>query len=130
MWPFLIKMTAYLMELIGRLRRWLTFRRVLGIVLFLTLLLLFRQILAIGIDVSFLFGLDLGLVAEVSALLIIISVRDRVMPGAYVVRRGLLRIRPISRLLRRSVRRALRSRPVRPILPPPPEDHPAAWALA
>jgi|HubBroStandDraft_2_1064218.scaffolds.fasta_scaffold173463_2 hypothetical protein len=130
MWPFLIKMTAYLMELIGRLRRWLTFRRVLGIVLFLTLLLLFRQILAIGIDVSFLFGLDLGLVAEVSALLIIISVRDRVMPVAYVVRRGLLRIRPISRLLRRSVRRALRSRPVRPILPPPPEDHPAAWALA
>jgi hypothetical protein len=130
MWPFLIKMTAYLMELIGRFRRWLTFRRVLGIVLFLTLLLLFRQILAIGIDVSFLFGLDLGLVAEVSALLIIISVRDRVMPVAYVVRRGLLRIRPISRLLRRSVRRALRSRPVRPILPPPPEDHPAAWALA
>lgn len=130
MQPFLIMLTAYLMELIGRFRRWLTFRRVVGIVLFLTVLVLFRQFLAIGIDLPFLFGLDLGLVAEVSALLIIISVRDRLMPVAYVVRRELLRIRPLSRLLRRSVRRAIRSRPVRSILPPPPEDHPAAWALA
>lgn len=128
--PFLIVLTAYLAELIGRFRRWLTFRRILGIVLFLTLLLSLRQFVEIGIDVSFLFGLDLGLVAEVSALLIIFSARDRVMTAAYVVRRGLLRIKPLSRLLRRSVRRAICSRPVRPILPPPPDDDPAAWALA
>jgi hypothetical protein len=128
--PFLIMLTVYLMDLISRFRRWLTFRRVVGIVMFLTVLLLFRQFLAIGIDVSFLFGLDLGLVAEVTALLIIIAVRDRVEPVAYVLRRGLLRIKPLTRLLRRSIRRAIRSRPVRPMLPPSPDDDPAAWALA
>lgn len=128
--PFFIMLIAYLAEHIGRFRRWLTFRRVVGIALFLTVLVLFRQFLALGVDLSFLFGLDLGLVAEVSALLILVSVRDRVMPVAYVIRHSLLRIKPLSRLLRRSVRRAIRSRPVRPILPPPPEDDPAAWALA
>ncbi len=87
--PFLITLTAYLMELIGRFRRWLTFRRIVGIVLFLTVLLSLRQFVEIGIDVSFLLGLDLGLVAEVSALLIIFSARDRVMTAVYVVRRGL-----------------------------------------
>ena len=126
MQAFLIMLTAYLMELIGRFRRWLTFRRVVGIVLFLTLLLLLRQFVEIGIDVSFLFGLDLGLVAEVSALLIVLSVRARLITTTNVVRRGLLRIRP----LRRSVRRAIRSRPIRSILQPPPDDDPAAWALA
>ena len=128
--PFLIALFTYLGERIARFRRWLTFRRVVGIVLFLTLLFLFRQFLALGVDVSFLFGLDLGLVAEVSALLIIYSVRDRLVTAAYVARRAFSQIKSFSRLLRRNVRRAIRSRPVRPILPPPPEDDPAAWALA
>lgn len=124
---FLIMLAAYLADLAGRFRRWLTFRRVVGIVLFLTLLLSLRQFVEIGIDVSFLFGLDLALIAEVSALLIILSVRDRVMTAAFVVRHELSRVKLLSRLLRRS---AVRSRPARPILPPPPEDDPAAWALA
>ena len=115
---------------LGRLKRWLTFRRVLGIVAFLILLLCLRQLLLLGLDMTLLFGLDLGLITEVSALMIILGVRDRVATAAYVVRRGLLRLKPATRFLRRGVRRAFRSRSARPLLPPPPDDEPAAWAFA
>lgn len=127
---FLIALSAYLGDVIARFRRWFTFRRIVGIVLFLTVLLLFRQFIALGLDVSFLLGLDLGLVAEVTALLILVSVRQRLITVTYAVRHGLTRIKPLSRLLRRSIRRAIRSRAVRPILPAPAEDDAAAWAFA
>jgi hypothetical protein len=114
-------------ELFSRFCRWLTFRRVVGIILFLIALLFLKQLVLIGTDLSVLFGLDLALTAEVSALIIVLSARHHIMAAHYVVRRGLARVRPISRLLRRSVRRAFRSRIGTPHSPPPPEDRPAEW---
>ena len=83
-----------------------------------------------SVDVAFLFGLDLGLVTEVSALLIILAVRGHVATAVYVVQRGLLRLKPVGLLLRRGVRRAFRARSAQPLLPPPPDDEPVAWAFA
>lgn len=117
-------------DALGRLKRWLTFRRLLGIVVFLIVLLCLQQFLLAGFDMTLVFGLDLGLVTEVSALMIVLAVRDHVATATYVVRRGLLRLKPVGIFLRRGVRRAFRSRSVRPLLPPPPDDEPAAWALA
>ena len=108
----------------GRLRRWLTFHRVLGIVAALVLLLFFRQFLLMGMDVTFLFGLDLGLVIEVSALLIILAVRNHAATAVYVAWRGVLRFKPVSLFLRRGVRRAFRSRSTGRLLPPA-DDEPA-----
>ena len=125
-----IVLAAFASDLLGRFKRWLTVRRVVGIVAVLILLLLFGQFLSLGMDVSFLFGLDLGLVTEVTALMIILSVRHRVMTAAYVVRHWLLRTKPVGRFLRRGIRRAFRSRPAAPFLPPPPDDEPAVWAFA
>jgi hypothetical protein len=85
----LIILAAFGSDKLARFRRWLTFRRVLGIVVFLVLLLCFRSILLMGMDLTFFLGLDLGLVTEVSALLIILAVRDHVATAAYVIRRAL-----------------------------------------
>jgi hypothetical protein len=127
---FLTALATFASDRFDHFRRWLTFRRVLGIVAFLILLVCLRDLMAVGADISFLFGLDLGLVVEVSALMIILSVRDHVVTAAYLVRRRLLRLNFKTRLLRRGVRRAFRSRPETPLLPPPPDDEPAAWAFA
>ena len=126
----LIILAAFASDVLSRFRRWFTVRRVLGIVAVLIVLLLFRQFLLLGMDISFLFGLDLGLVTEVTALMIILSVRHRVMTATYVVRHWLLRTKPVGRFLRRGIRRAFRSRPAAPLLPPPPDDEPAVWAFA
>jgi len=85
----LIILAAFASDVLSRFRRWFTVRRVLGIVAVLIVLLLFRQFLLLGMDISFLFGLDLGLVTEVTALMIILSVRHRVMTATYVVRHWL-----------------------------------------
>lgn len=127
---FFTVLAVFISDLLGRFRRWLTFRRVLGIVIFLTLLVLTRHLLMASVDVAFLFGLDLGLVTEVSALLIILAVRGHVATAVYVVQRGLLRLKPVGLLLRRGVRRAFRARSAQPLLPPPPDDEPVAWAFA
>jgi DMSO/TMAO reductase YedYZ heme-binding membrane subunit len=126
----LTALAVFAAEALSRVKDWLTVRRVLGIVAFLLLLLCFRQYLLLGIDVTFLFGVDLGLIAEVSALMIVLSVRDHVVTAVHVVRRGLVRLKPVSRFLRRSVRRAFRSRTTRPRLPATPDDAPGAFALA
>lgn len=123
-------LAVFAADALSRVTDWLTVRRVLGIVAFLLLLLCFRQFLLLGIDVTFLFGLDLGLIAEVSALMIVLSVRGHVVTAVHVVRRGLVRLKPVSRFLRRSVRRAFRSRTARPRLPATPDDAPGAFALA
>ena len=112
----------------GRLRRWLTFRRVLGIVGFVIILMCAQQLLMLGMDASFLFGLDFSLIAEVSALMTILSVRDRVMTATYLIRRGWQKLARGGGLVRRS-RRSSRTGPVRSLLPPPPEDEPG-WAFA
>ena len=122
---FLTVLAAFASDGFGRLRRWLTFRRVYGIAAtFLVLMLFFRLSLLIGMDVTFLFGLDLGLVTEVSALLIILAMREHAATAVYVVRRGHLRLKPISHFLRRSVRRVFRSRSTGRLLPPPTDDEP------
>jgi hypothetical protein len=127
---FLAALATFASDTLDRLKAWLTFRRVLGIAAFLLLLLCFQQFLLMGIDVTFLFGLDLGLIAEVSALMIVLSVRDHVVTAAYGVWRGLVRLKPVTRFLRRSVRRAFRSRTTRPRLPATPDDEPGGRAFA
>jgi hypothetical protein len=129
---FLTVLAVFAADMLGRFRRWLTFRRVLGIVAVLVLLLCVRGLIEMGMgaDLPILFGLDWGLAIEVSALMIALSVRDHVITAAYVVRRRLLRLNLISRLLRRRVRRASRSRPAVSHLPPPPDDERAEWAFA
>ena len=72
----LIALVVFAYDLLGRFKRWLTFRRVLGIVAFLVLLVCFRYFLLMGMDITFFFGLDLGLITEVSALLIILGPID------------------------------------------------------
>ncbi len=127
---FLTILAAYVSGMLDRLKHWLTFRRALGIVAFLILLLCFRQLLLLGVDVTFLFGLDLGLITEISALMIILSVRDHVVTAAHVIRRGLLRFKPASHLLRRGARRAFRSRTTRPRLPATKDDEPGVRIFA
>jgi len=129
---FLAVLAVFISDMLGRFRRWLTFRRVVGIVALLVLLLCVRGLIEMGMgaDLPVLFGLDWGLAIEVSALMIALSVRDHVTTVAYVVKRWLLHRKPINHLLRRGARRSSRSRPGTPLLPPPPEDEPAAWALA
>ena len=125
----LIILMAFISDMLGRLVRWFTFRRVLGIVAVLILLLFLRELIGIGADLAFIFGLDLGLVTEVSVLLIILAARGHVATAVYVVRRWLLRLKPIGLLMRRRGRRAFRSRSAQPLRPPPPDDEPAEWAF-
>ena len=133
MGEFLTVLAAFASDTLGRLRRWLTFRRVLGIVAILILLLMVKGLvfdMGMGADLPILFGFDWGLAVEVSALLIALSVRDHVITVAYVVKRWLLQSRPLNRLLRRGTRRSTRSRPNSALLPTPPEDEPVGWALS
>jgi hypothetical protein len=104
-----------------RFRRWLTWRRALAIVTLLVLALNAPWLMEAGVDVGFLFGLDLGLVAEVTALLIIFSVRDHVRTAAAITwQKAVVAFRPLLRFARRA-HRTRRSRPGR-LLPPPEED--------
>ncbi|HEY4077503.1 MAG TPA: hypothetical protein VGM26_11300 [Rhizomicrobium sp.] len=125
---FLTLVMAAISAVVARLRHWLTFRRVLGIVVFLVLLLSLRELILMGADLSLLFGLDLGLVAEVSALMIILSVRHYVMTAAYIVRRGVSSLRSAGHRLRRGFRRAFRRGSRKPCLPPASDSEPGVWA--
>ncbi len=127
----LIALAVYASDLLGRLTRWLTFRRVVGIVAILILLMCTKGLIEMGMgaDLPVLFGLDWGLAIEVSALMIVFSVRAHVIIVAYVVKRWLLQRKPVKQLLRRGGRRASRSHPSAPHLPPPPDGEPAAWTL-
>lgn len=130
---YLVVLAALAWDMLERFRRWLTFRRVLGLVALLVLLLCLKGIvfdLGMGADLPFLLGLDWGLVIEVSALLIALSVRDHVTAVAYIAKNWLSQRRTANHLLRRVARRSSRSRRAAPLLPPPSEDDPAAWALA
>jgi hypothetical protein len=81
-----------------------------------------------GADVAFLLGLDLGLVAEVTALLIIFSVRDHVKTAVAIVRQMLtLVFRPVLRYVRRE-RQGQRNAPLRHLLSR--EDDEPGWACA
>jgi len=111
-----------------RFRNWLTVRRVLAIVALLVLMLSVPWLMEAGADVAFLLGLDLGLVAEVTALLIIFSVRDHIRTAAGMARHRLaLVFRPVLRYARRA--RRTRRNAARGHFPPREDDGPG-WACA
>jgi hypothetical protein len=129
----LIALMVFASGLLGRFRRWLTFRRILGLVALLVLALCLKGLifdLGMGADAFALLAIDWGLAFEVSALMIALSVQGHVAAAVHVVKRWLMQNKPLNRLMRRAFRRSLRSRPVAPLLPPPPEDELVAFAFA
>lgn len=129
----MIALAFLVSDLFGRLRRWLTFRRLLGLVALLILVLCLKGLivdLGMGADAFALFAIDWGLALEVSALMIALSVREHAAVVAHVVKRWLMQLKPLTRFMRRAFRRSARSRPSASQLPPPPEDEPAAFAFA
>ena len=129
----LIALAVFASNVLGRLRRWLTFRRLLGLVALLILILCLKGLIVdvgMGADAFALFAIDWGLALEVSALMIALSAREHVAAVANVVKRWLAQMKPLIYFLRRSSRRSSRSRPAVPLLPPPPEDELAAFAFA
>jgi len=130
---FLTMLTVFISVMFARFRRWLTFRRVLGIVALLVLLLMVQGLvfnMGMGADLPLLFGLDWGMAIETSLLLMALSVRDHVRTVVSVVRSWFLRCKGVNRVLRRFTRRASHLRPTSSHLPPPPEDEPAAWVFS
>src|ERR1051325_10531401 len=120
----LIALEIFVSDLLGRFRRWLTFRRILGLVALLILALCLKGLifdLGMGADALVLFSIDWGLALEVSALMIALSVQEHVSAVAHVAKRWLMQRKPLNRL-RRAFRRSSRTRPAAPLLPPPPED--------
>jgi hypothetical protein len=129
----LIALAVFASDMLGRLRRWLTFRRLLGLVALLILVLCLKGLivdLGMGADAFALFAIDWGLALEVSALMIALSVREHVAAVVHVVKRWLMQRKSLNRLVRRTFRRSSRSQPSAPLLPPPPEDELAAFAFA
>ena len=129
----LIALAIFTSGMLGRLRRWLTFRRLLGLVALLILALCLKGLivdLGMGADAFALFAIDWGLALEISALMIALSVRGHVAIVAHVVKRWLMHLKPLTRSMRRAFRRSARSRPSASQLPPPPEDERAAFAFA
>ena len=128
----LIALMVFASGLLGRLRRWLTFRRIVGLVALLILALCLKGLifdLGMGADAFVLFSVDWGLAFEISALMIALSVQERVAAIAQVVKRWLMELKPLNRFMRRAFRRSSRSRPSAPLLPPPPEDELAVFAF-
>jgi hypothetical protein len=129
----LITLMVFTSDLIGRLRRWLTFRRIVGLVALLVLVLCLKGLvfdLGMGADAFVLFSVDWGPAFEVSALMIALSVQGHVAAAAHVAKRWLMQRKSLNRLMRRAFRRSSRTRPTAPLLPPPPEDELAAFAFA
>jgi hypothetical protein len=129
----LIALAVFASDALGRLRRWLTFRRVLGLVALVILALCLKGLifdLGMGADAFALFAIDWGLALEVSALMIVLSAREHVAAIIHMAKRSLMGLKPLNRLMRRAFRRSSRSRPTAPLLPPPPEDELAAFAFA
>jgi len=128
----LIALMVFVSDLLGRLRRWLTFRRVLGLVALLILALCLKGLifdLGLGFDAFALFAIDWGLALEVSALMILLSAREHVAAITHMTKRSLMRLKPLNHLMRHAFRRSPRSRPTASLLPPPPEDEPAAFTF-
>jgi hypothetical protein len=120
-------------DLLLRFRRWLTFRRILGVVALLILALCLKGLifdLGMGADALVLFSIDWGLALEVSALMIALSGREHVVAFTHGVKRWLMQCKLPNCIMRRAFRRSLRSRPGAPLLPPPPEDELPAFAFA
>ena len=122
---------GFLTNALVRFRRWLTVRRVLHIVAILFILLFLKEFVALD-AVPFLFGLDLGLVLEVSALMIVLSARAHMIATFQIVREKLTPAKTgLTRLFQRGTSRALRTRSRTPRIPPSSSDSDgAAWTFA
>ena len=70
----LIALAIFASDMLGRLRHWLTFRRLLGLVALLILVLCLKGLivdLGMGADAFAFFAIDWGLALEVSALMVV-----------------------------------------------------------
>jgi len=124
---YLAVVAAFAADRFERLKRWLTFRRLLGTVALLILLISLPSLIGLGsgIDLAFLFGFDWGLAFEVSALIMALSVREHLVIAIRAVKSWISH--NVVRRLRRAVRRAPRVQHRKPLSPPPPDDEPAYW---
>lgn len=112
LWAMLVVEPAQLIDKITR-------RRALHIIGLILLVLFFQQVVAM--DLTFLFGVDLGLLMEVSAAVFILVARQQIKTTVLVIRRSLISVRPsLLRAFRRSARQVHRA--VRTLCPPKSSD--------
>ena len=112
LWAMLVVEPARLIDGITR-------RRVLHIIGLILLVIFFQQVVAM--DLVFLFGIDLGLLMEVSAAVIILISRQQIKTAVLVIRRSLVSAKPsLHQVYRRGARRVRRA--VRTLWPPKSSD--------
>lgn len=112
LWAMLVVEPARLIDGITR-------RRVLHIIGLILLVIFFQQVVAM--DLVFLFGIDLGLLMEVSAAVIILISRQQIKTAVLVIRRSLVSAKPLlHQAYRRGARRVRRA--VRTLWPPKSSD--------
>ncbi|MBA2587602.1 MAG: hypothetical protein H0U98_03160 [Alphaproteobacteria bacterium] len=97
----------------------LTRRRVLHVIGFVLLLIFFQQV--VMFDLTFLFGLDLGLLMEVAAAIFVLSARDR---GRALAHASWHAVKAVVRVIRRSRVRESVTKACRVLLPPKSDDDP------
>jgi hypothetical protein len=101
LWVILVIEPARLIDKITR-------RRVLHFIGILLLLLFFQQVVAM--DLTFLFGVDLGLLMEVSAAVFVLMAREQIKTAAVIIRRGLVLVKPrLTHAFHRGARRVRRA---------------------
>jgi hypothetical protein len=127
-WPCVLGDWLWAMLVVqpARLIDGLTRRRVLHVIGLVLLVLFLQQVVAM--DLTFLFGVDLGLLMEVSAAVFILVARQQIKTTVAVIRRSPMLVK--ARLLsgyRRSVRQVRRA--VRGLVPPSNEDQDGAPAF-
>ena len=84
---------AMLVVELARLIDGLTRRRILHIIGLILLVIFFQQVVAM--DLTFLFGVDLGLLMEVSAAVFMLVARQQIKTSVLVIRRSLLMAKPV-----------------------------------
>ena len=112
LWALLVVEPARLIDGITR-------RRVLHIIGLILLVIFFQQVVAM--DLFFLFGVDLGLLIEVSAAVIILAGRQQIKTTVLVIRRSLVLAKPALRHACRRGARRVRRAALR-LLPPKSSD--------
>src|ERR1700761_496878 len=101
LWAMLVVEPARMIDGITR-------RRVLHIMGLILLVIFFQQVVAM--DLVFLFGVDLGLLMEVSAAVIILISRQQIKTAVLVIRRSLVSAKPsLHQVYRRGARRVRRA---------------------
>jgi hypothetical protein len=120
-WPCALGDWLWVMLVVepARLIDGLTRRRVLHIIGLILLVIFFQQVVAM--DLTFLFGVDLGLLMEVSAAVFILVARQQIKTTVLVIRRNLVSAKPtLHQAYRRGARRVRRA--VRTLWPPKSSD--------